>query len=218
MAWLYCSKMPRNWSIVKGSILLCQVSSFFFSIGFIDTGVVAIELRARGLDGELPPNLDRFVAPLLEQGKHFTAQVLNCRNPPVQTLARNHGELTFNHIQPTRSLGRVVELEALGERECFLSSQMLIERGGVVGVEIIKHQSDLGRIRILSSKFLTKQGELAFGSSLIDLSKPASTQRLDRGKQDTRAQFLVLVVLLGDLAFTHRAWQQRVANQETGSL
>jgi hypothetical protein len=52
----------------------------------------------------------------------------------------------------------------------------------------------------------------------VDLSTSASTQRFNCREQDACAQFLVLVVLLGNLTFAHRSWQQRIANQETGSL
>jgi hypothetical protein len=87
-----------------------------------------------------------------------------------------------------------------------------------VGVEIVKHQADLARMRVECRKLLTKQREFALGASLLHLSKPASAERFNRRQQHTRAEFLILVVLFGNLAFAHRAWQQRIANQETRPL
>jgi hypothetical protein len=85
-------------------------------------------------------------------------------------------------------------------------------------VEIIQDKTDLDRITIRRRKLLTKARELALGASLIDLPDSPSRERFYGSEQDTRAQFLVFIVLLGDLAFAHRAWQQRIANQETGSF
>jgi len=163
-------------------------------------------------------DLDGLGASILEQGQHFTAQVLHCGDAAIQTLARDHRELTLNHVQPTGALGRVVELKALRKRECLLGTQMLVKRTRVMGVEVVEHQPDLGRIRVHRRKPLTKLAELALGSSLMHLSEPASCQRLDRRQQHTRAQFLILVVLLSNLAFAHGAWQQGITNQETRSL
>ncbi len=87
-----------------------------------------------------------------------------------------------------------------------------------MGVEVVQHQADLDCISIHRRKLLTKPRELLLGSSLIHLGEPASGQWLDRCKQHTRTQFLVLVVLFGDLAFASGSRQQGVANQETGSL
>jgi len=73
-------------------------------------------------------------------------------------------------------------------------------------------------LRILSRKLLTKVAELTLGASLVYLPNSSSRERFDRRKQHTRTQFLVFIVLLGDLAFAHRTWQQGIANQETRSL
>ena len=70
----------------------------------------------------------------------------------------------------------------------------------------------------LGGKRLTKQGEFALGAPLVEQPKPASRQRLDGGEQRTRAKLFVLVMLFGNLAFAHRPRQQRITNQETGSL
>ena len=87
-----------------------------------------------------------------------------------------------------------------------------------MGVEIVHYQADLARIRIRRRKLLAKARELALGASLLDVPDAPSREWFDRGEQDTGTQFLVFIMLLGDLAFAHRAWQQRVANQETRSL
>ena len=89
---------------------------------------------------------------------------------------------------------------------------------GLMCVEIIHYQSDLTRIRVHRRKLLTKASELALGALLVDLPDSPSRERFDRRQQHARTQFLVLIVLFGYLAFAHRSRQQRIANQETGSL
>src|SRR5690242_4131863 len=103
-------------------------------------GVVSSELRASGLNRELPVNLDCLRTSLIEQRQHFAAKALNRRDSSIQTLARDHRELTFDHIQPTGSLGCIVKLEALRERECLPGTQMLVKRACVMCVEIVQYQ------------------------------------------------------------------------------
>jgi hypothetical protein len=163
-------------------------------------------------------DLDRFGVAVVKQGQHFTSQVLTGGNPAIQTLTSNHRELALDHVQPTSSLGGVVELKALGKGECLLGTQMLVKRTGVMSVEIVQHQSNLGCLPVGSRKLLTKQGEFALGSSRVYLPNSSSRERLDRCQQHTRTQFLVFIVLLRNLAFAHWSGQQGITNQETRSL
>jgi hypothetical protein len=95
---------------------------------------------------------------------------------------------------------------------------MLRERTGVMRSESVKGQPDLGRLRVLRGKCLTQQPELALAALWVYLPKPLAGQRFYRGKQGARAKFFLFVMLLGNFAVAHWPWQQRVANQETGSF
>jgi len=64
----------------------------------------------------------------------------------IQTLRREHAEFGFGHIEPAAVLGRVVPFEALDEPACLGGGEGFVERGGLVGVEIVLHQHDLRRV------------------------------------------------------------------------
>src|SRR3954470_22267512 len=64
----------------------------------------------------------------------------------MQTLRRQHGEFGFGHVEPTAVLGRVMPFEAFDEPARLGRRKGLIERGWLVGVEIILHQHDFRRV------------------------------------------------------------------------
>ena len=53
-------------------LIVRKLSFLVFFILGMDFGGVAIELGSRGLDGELPVDLDRLGAALVEQGQHLS--------------------------------------------------------------------------------------------------------------------------------------------------
>src|SRR5262245_16422504 len=69
-------------------------------------------------------------------------------NAPVQTLPDQNTQLDFRHIQPTAVLGGVVELQLLGQPPRFLRGKGFIERGWLMGVEIVQDDPDHLRPRI----------------------------------------------------------------------
>ena len=64
----------------------------------------------------------------------------------IQTLGREHTEFGFGHVEPTAVLGRVVPFETLDEPARLGGGKGFVERGGLVGVEIVLHQRDLRRV------------------------------------------------------------------------
>ena len=65
----------------------------------------------------------------------------------METLRRQNGEFGFSHVEPTAVLGRVMPFEAFDEPARLGRWKGLIERGWLVGVEIILQQHDFRRVR-----------------------------------------------------------------------
>ena len=69
----------------------------------------------------------------------FVSEDLLVGDAAIQTLRREHAEFGFGHIEPTAVLGRVVPFETLGEPARLGGWKGFVERGGLVGVEIVLH-------------------------------------------------------------------------------
>ena len=70
--------------------------------------------------------------------RHFSLQHRPVRDPAIQTLAGEHAELQLGHIQPGAVFGRVVDLQLVGHAFGLLGGERLIERGFVMGVQIVR--------------------------------------------------------------------------------
>ena len=99
--------------LASPDLVVRKLSFLVFFILGMDFGGVAIELGSRGLDGELPVDLDRLGAALVEQGQHLPAQGLERWNAPVEAEARDHCALALDHIEPGGRLGCGDERETL---------------------------------------------------------------------------------------------------------
>jgi hypothetical protein len=59
-----------------------------------------------------------FVSAVLPGGDLFNQGQL-VGDTPIETLARQHAQFGFSHVQPTAVFGGVVPLELLDEPTCF---------------------------------------------------------------------------------------------------
>jgi len=59
-----------------------------------------------------------FVALLFPRG-NLCYQFLRRRQSAIQTLPAQHAKLHFRHVQPTAVLGRVMQLQPLGDPPCL---------------------------------------------------------------------------------------------------
>ena len=69
----------------------------------------------------------------------FVGEDLLVGDAAIETLRREHAEFGFGHVEPTAVLRRVMPFEALDEPARPGRGKGLIERGWLVGVEIILH-------------------------------------------------------------------------------
>jgi len=51
--------------------------------------------------------------------RHFLTERLDIGDAAIQALAAQDGEFDLHHVEPGGMLGRVVELQLLGEASCF---------------------------------------------------------------------------------------------------
>src|SRR5258706_14242512 len=152
----------------------------------MDLRVLGVALCARISNGKLPVDLDLLGSTLSQENKHLTAELVNRWYATVQTQPTDHAKLAFNHVQPTSRLWRVDEFEPLGECKRFLSWQLGIKRRSVMGVEIVLHQSHLGRCGLSPCKRLAEGCVLTLGTLRMHLSQAPSSQRFNRTQQRTR--------------------------------
>ena len=61
----------------------------------------------------------------------------------VKTLASKHAELDLCHIEPRAMLGCVMELYSCGNPSGLRGLEGLVERGDVVGVEVVSKTTQI---------------------------------------------------------------------------
>ena len=96
----------------------------------------------------------------------------------IQTLRREHAEFGFGHVEPTAVLGRVVPFETLDEPARLGGGKGFVERGGLVGVEIVLHQRDLRRVGKMQVRQIPEHmGIIDGGMAVGHFHKPPPFQR-----------------------------------------
>ena len=85
------------------------------------------------------------VLPRLNLGAHLLQVV----EAPIQTLAGQHTEFDFGHIEPTAFLRRIVHLKLLSKLKCVVRRQDLIKRTGCMGIQVVLDQTNTINSRIV---------------------------------------------------------------------
>ena len=133
-------------------------------------------------NGELPVDGDSFLLTLAHQSQHFASESVLRGNATVEALARERGELNFDHVEPGSTLGSEEELEALRQSEGFWGGKGFVKRADVMGVEIVLHQSNLESIGKAAGQFLEEEGIFVFGALGVNLGQMRTSARFD-GRQ-----------------------------------
>ena len=71
------------------------------------------------------------------------------KDSPVETLSFERSDLDLGYVQPTAVCRRVVKLEQIEIGVCFIGWEESIEGRRVVGVEVVEHNPDAVRIRVV---------------------------------------------------------------------
>ncbi len=94
---------------------------------------------------------------------HLPPQSALVRYAPVQALSGHHRDFNLGHIQPTPMFGSVVNLQPFGDAPRFGRFKFLVQRGRVVGVQVVQHQHNTVLVRVvLVHPLLDHSGPIGF--------------------------------------------------------
>ena len=126
----------------------------------------------------------------------FVGEDLFVGDAAIQTLRRKHAEFGFGHVEPTAVLGRVMPFEALDEPARLGRGKGLIERGWLVGIEIILHQHDFHRVgKMRVGQIPEHVGIIDGGVAVGDLDMSPAFQRREHHEQIGDAIAFVFVIV-----------------------
>lgn len=135
---------------------------------------------------------------------------------PIETLSFENTNLDFSHVQPAPTLRSVVELEAIEVGLCLIWREELIEASRLVRIELIHHNPDAVRIRVVYvCEFDHPIDPLCRASLLGDFDGYPSGQRLSG---DVESVFPVAFVPVIDTSDRSRSPRERVAFVSTQCL
>lgn len=164
-----------------------------------------MQLGTSSLTTELPVNHSLLSIALDFQRGYLPGQSHLVAHSLVKTLPLKHAYAGFSHIEPTGVLGGVVELQLSKQPSGLLWCKGLVQRGRVVGVEVVLNHSD--KLSMWVSFIHQPFDEVSIilaGATLGNLDVPVACLRLHQHKQISRAVAFVLVILAGSFTFGGR--------------
>src|SRR4029450_2060888 len=148
------------------------------------------------------------------RGGQFPFQHCCGGDAPVQALPSQDTEFDLSHVEPTAMLGRIVKLQLLANAVRFRRGKSLIERGGLVDVEIIQHYPDhLGLGVALIDQPLHRVGKILHRSLLRYRYVPPPGLGLDEEKEITGAVAFVFIIIARGLSGLGRQGLAGLSNQ-----
>lgn len=120
-------------------------------------------------------------------------------NASFQALAAQGREVQFYLVEPRAALGRVVDLEPVGQALRHGGRQSVVKSAQGVGVKLVLHQPDFGGLRVTAGQLLHELGVLALGALGPHLVQALPGQRLDGGQHAATAVLGIGVVFLARL-------------------
>lgn len=140
-------------------------------------------------------------------------------NVPLQALSGEGGKLYFNQVQPRGRLRRVNKLEFLRQTKRFLRLKHFIKGTFLVRVQIVQNERDLFRCRVVGRQFLQMPGKFDFAPLVKNVHQALSGQRFDGRQQTGRAEFLIGIMLFGNVSASGcRNLRHDIAQQKARSL
>src|SRR5437764_8943173 len=184
-----------------------------------DNGIEMRKLDAGIGGGEAPVHRRLGAGASRFPGRHLPGQGGGVGNAPVETLTAEEGEFALRHVQPTAMLGGVVQFQAVQEAAGFDGGERLIQGAAHMGVQVIEHQANLDRVRIVAID------QVADGVRPVllrpvrgDLQMAPPSQRLEEDEEVGHPQAHILVVHPGYLARSRRHGHPHLAHQLLAQL
>src|SRR5579859_1554894 len=131
----------------------------------------------------------------IREGLNMVPQMLEVLHTLGQTTALKHADLDLGHIQPTSMFGGIMHLQTLPNALSLLWWIRLIQAGCCMRIEIIHHQTNALGLRVdLIDQPADGLGKIQPGASLTHLQAAKARQWLDKDKQISGPQSLILVI------------------------
>ena len=166
------------------------------SLSALNCGIEVLELDPGILSGEAPVDPTSGAVARRLPFRDLPLQGRPVGQPPVQALLRQHGKLDLGHVQPAPMLGRVVQLQPIGQPLRLGRLERLIQRRGRVGVEVVLDQHDLLSVGVTHiEQVLDAVRPVDPGAPRTDRHVPPPAQRLTHQEGVAHPPPLVLVVL-----------------------
>src|SRR5258708_24423044 len=172
---------------------------------------------------EFDPGVGRCEAPIhptgarvppLLPGADFVDERLFVRDPTIQALAAQDTQLDLGHVQPAPVLGRVMNLQLVGQALRLRRSEGLIERGRAVRIQLIHDQHDGFRLGIAYvDQILDGVRPIDPGALVGHLDPPLTAQGLVEDEQIGHAVAAVFGIEARGLPRLNRERQPRLADQ-----
>jgi hypothetical protein len=99
-----------------------------------------VKLDACVVGGELPADLALVGVGGVLSGGEFGVEGVEFVDAAVEALPGQCGQFDLGDVEPGPVFGCVVDLQTLGQREGLFGWEGFVERGDVVGVEVVHHQ------------------------------------------------------------------------------
>jgi len=131
--------------------------------------------------GELPVNTTSTAVTFARPCCHLATlatQAGDGAGSASEAMTRQNAQFTFGDIEPTAVLGRIMNLDPLGQSACFGRGECLVQGCQLVGVEIVTDQNDFFRLGVpFDQQALQFPGPVDGGAVLPDVYPPPAHQQ-----------------------------------------
>lgn len=163
--------------------------------------IETFQFDARIRCAELPVDgTDALIAMLLPT-LDLLAKLLNCGNVVGQTLPRQHTQFDLGNIEPARMLRGIVDLQTVDQGFGLLRRKHFIKRSRRMRIQIVHHQNDFLRLRIVFFQHLLHEACPVLLCPVFGHFQVAfASQRLIGNEEVGTSLFLIGVVFPRDLS------------------
>src|SRR5262249_42915245 len=173
-----------------------------------------MELYASILSGKAPVNRRMLtIAPLLI-GSGVASESSNIRQATIETLTLQDTQFNLRHVEPTAMFRGEMKLQLAPNAARLCGGKRLVERGGLMGIELVEHQANhlrLGILLIDQPPHLVR--EVLHRPPVAHRHVPPAGLRLTKHKEIGRALARILIVRGGHLPGLRRQGLALLGNQ-----
>src|SRR5438105_3539449 len=174
--------------------------------------VKPVELDSRVGGGELPADDRGLTTTLNVPGVQFTPQARFVGDSAVQALPRKNAQFDFGDVEPTAVARGVNDLQPRGQSMSLGGGEGRVQRGDVVGVEVVANHPDLrGGGKVDGEQLLDLASPILAGALRAAGGPPPAQERGEEHEDRRGAVAFVLVILAQRRAGRHGQRQAELA-------